>query len=97
MANFISSISKKNEQHEFYNSQCRKLMVKSIENILGKTTLIAKEGRRSALSELYLWLAVFSLIYYFMYLSFKILTKSMYYLNFILFPFLKILLDVDHF
>ena len=59
MANFISSISKKNEQHDFYNSQCRKLMVKSIENILGKTTLIAKEGRRLALSELYLWLAVF--------------------------------------
>ena len=46
MANFISSISNKNEQHDFYNSQHRKLMVKSIENILEKNYFNCKRGKK---------------------------------------------------
>ena len=67
-------------------------MVKSTENILGKNYSNCKRGKKIGIEWALTMVGIFSLIYYFMYLSFKIHTKSMYYLNFILFPFLKILL-----
>lgn len=46
MANIMSSISNKNEQYHFYNSQHRKLIVKGTENILGKNYSNCKRGKK---------------------------------------------------